>query len=204
MKKLLLGVVLSGLLAVPAFAADTFSLRGVSLGMHRQQVAKIETGTPTALEEAADMMLFYELGEPVFELSDARVYYYFTDPDIAQSLNFEEDRLYAMGIMSQVYELEDDRAVTDYKNVVGQLQATYGEPVFYGLMDDGKLDYVCNDENFAGMTQSFDGVLIGRAFWFAPDYNMCADLIATQNTMLYISAALSPMGSTWNELTLKE
>lgn len=207
MKKLLLGIILSGLFALPVFADDTFVLRGVTLGMNRQEVARIETGVPVDEDTTPDMMAFYQLEESIFGLEDAKVFYYFTDPAVAQSLNFEEDRLYALGIMFKPYTLQNEQAVTDYRHIIVQMRDAYGEPVFWGLMEDGVLDYTCNDEKFSSMTQSFDGALTGRAFWYAADFYICVDLYnndAANERMIYLTGALAPMGATWNELTLKE
>lgn len=207
MRKLILCMVLLGLLCTPVWAADAFNLKGVTLGMHRQQVEKMMLGTLANDEALADMMLLYEQDEAVFGLDGAKIFYYFTNPEIARTLNFEEDRIYGMGVMFKAYAINDDRAFEDYRRVLAEMKPLYGEPVFSGLMEDGKLDYVCNDENYAGVTQSFTDIMLGRTLWYNDDYYICVDLAnnnATGERMMYMSAALAPAGPTWNELTLKE
>lgn len=166
MKKPVLVVILLLLLSSTAWCVeDAFNLRGVALGMNRQQVAKIETGTPANDENTLDMMLLYTLNEPVFGLDEAKAYYYFTNAELSQSLNLEEDRLYAMGLMFKPYVMDDVKALDDYKELVKKLEAQYGAPVFYGIMENGELTYTCSDDNYVGMTHSFADVLVGRAFW---------------------------------------
>ena len=133
MKKLLLGLVVLSLLAVPAFAGDTFSLRGVTLSMNRQQVAKIESGVLANDENTPAVMDIYRLDEPVFGFGGANAFYCFTDSIMAPSLNLEEDRLYGLGIMFKPYALQNEQAVVDYRHVVTQLSDVYGEPVFLAL-----------------------------------------------------------------------
>lgn len=207
MKKLLLGILLSGLFAAPVFAEDTFSLRGVSLGMNRQQVERIETDTRTTVDGVPDTMLFYELKEPVFGFAEARVFYYFTDISFAQALNLEEDRLYTMGLMFKAYAINDDKVFEDYRGLIEQLEAVYGAPAFYGVMEDGKLNYSCNNPAFESMAQSFGDVLAGRAFWYESDFYICANLFnnaVTNERVMQLTAALTAGGPAWNELTLKE
>lgn len=200
-------MLIAGLYCVPVLAADTFSLRGVTLGMHRRQVEKIETGALANSETTLDMMLLYELAEPVFGLGDASVFYYFTDSEFVKAFNFEEDRLYAMGLMFKRYVGNNDRVFGDYRLFIERLSAAYGQPVFYGFMEDGQLDYNCRDENFTSMAQNFSDGLEGRAFWYTEDFYICADLynnFDSNERMIYMTGSLTPAGPTWNELTLKE
>lgn len=206
MKKTLLILTLLAIYCSSAWANGVFSLRGATLGMNRQTVAKIESGALVDTGEDSDAIMLYELQEPVLGLEQARIMYYFTNPAFADAMNVEEDRLFAIGLMSRYYAAGDVSMTPDFKRFIAELEKIYGAPNFYGLMENGELDWFCN-EGYASMAQSFKNGLTGWVFWQASDFYINVNMInndGPNGRFICLTGVLDPGGPLGRRFVLKE
>lgn len=215
MKKL--GIIISFLLllAVSAVFAgaefsgidEEFSFRGVTWGMARHEVTGIESGVLEDTAEGDEFQARYKLSTPVFGLGEASAFYLFTDEHLAEVYTMEADRLFGMGVVFNPYELHDEAALNDYKQLLDILTARFGEPVFKGVWDDGQLITTVNDPLYSSWGDTMNENAQGRAFWNGDDFYIITDLTTAEadtSRHMYVYFMLVPGGPSWDRLKLKE